>query len=64
MNLHFSSMYVTNRIVDTAISFGASQKIVSEYATEDTFAVLEAVKSFVTQYSGEGNSRHCQSQHF
>jgi hypothetical protein len=41
---------VTSQLVDIATNIEAVRRIIKEYVSDDTFVVMAAMKSFVTQY--------------
>jgi len=41
---------VKDVLVDSVTSFAPSRRVIKEFVTDDTFRILEAIKSFVTKY--------------
>ena len=52
---------MTNQLVDTAANFGASRKIMKEFVTEDTVAIVNAMKSFITEYDCEEKANQLET---
>jgi len=57
-----TAMYLSNRVIDTLTSMGAGGKVIKEYVSEDTFVIVDAIKSFITQYYGSEKAIKVEKQ--
>jgi len=57
-----AAMYVSGRVIDTIANMGAGGKIMKEFITDDTIAVIEAMKAFIIQFSNSEKANKLEKQ--
>lgn len=57
-----TSVYMSGRLIDSITNMGASGKILRDFLSEDTETILQALKTFFTEYYGSEKANRLEKQ--